>query len=56
MGNSFIEDLIADLIRAMNSNTRFSEVEKRIVVNRLLPPPTQEERELARAQVLSEEE
>ena len=55
MGNSFIEDLIADLMIAMNSNNRFSEVEKRIIANRLLPPPTEEERELARAQVLSGE-
>jgi hypothetical protein len=51
MGNSFIEDLI----RSVNRDTRYSEVEKRIIANRLLPPPTQEEIDLARSQAPSEE-
>lgn len=47
MGNSFIEDLI----RSIEQDDRFSAVEKKIIANRLLPPPTVEERERAYFQV-----
>lgn len=44
MGNSFIEDLI----REVDKDSRFSQIEKRIIAVRLLAPPTDEEREAAR--------
>lgn len=47
MGNSFIEDLI----RSVKQDDRFSPVESQIIANRLLPPPTREEREKAYRQV-----
>lgn len=52
MGNSHIEDLI----RSLQRDERFSEVEVRIIQNRLLPAPTKEERRTAREQITAEAE